>query len=65
MSEKARSAAYDLLVAMGRRMQQGGIVKRSLLVDGSMDVEGSGPIASDGKFTFRGILFSADLEPPL
>ena len=38
-SEKARSAAFDLIVAMGRKMNEGGVVKRSL-VDG---MEEDGP----------------------
>jgi len=32
-SEKARAAAFGLLVAMGQKMNQGGVVKRNL-VDG-------------------------------
>jgi len=32
-SEKARSAAFDLIVAMGKKMAEGGVVKR-VLVDG-------------------------------
>ncbi|KAK7692600.1 hypothetical protein QCA50_004232 [Cerrena zonata] len=32
-SEKARNAAFDLIVAMGKKMTEGGVVKRSL-VDG-------------------------------
>lgn len=32
-SEKARLAAFDLIVAMGHKMQEGGVVKRSM-VDG-------------------------------
>jgi len=31
-SEKARSAAFDLEVAMGRKMRQGGVVKRAMVV---------------------------------
>ena len=38
-SEKARTAAFDLIVAMGKRMNAGGVVKRSL-VDG-MDEDGA------------------------
>ena len=30
-SEKARSAAFDLIVAMGRKMNEGGVVKRNLM----------------------------------
>jgi len=37
-SEKARSAAFDFIVAMGHKMNQGGVVRRSL-VDG-MDEDG-------------------------
>lgn len=42
VSEKARTAAFDLLVAMGRKMtEEGGVVKRNL-VDGiaAMDLDG-------------------------
>ncbi|KAJ3546583.1 hypothetical protein NM688_g5502 [Phlebia brevispora] len=37
-SEKARMAAFDLIVAMGKKMSEGGIVKRNL-VDGMDDSE--------------------------
>jgi ribosomal RNA-processing protein 12 len=30
-SEKARLTAFDLIVAMGRKMNEGGIVKRSMM----------------------------------
>lgn len=30
-SEKARSAAFELVLAMGKKMSQGGMVKRSLI----------------------------------
>lgn len=30
-SEKARSAAFDLIVAMGKRMKEGGVVMRGML----------------------------------
>ena len=43
-SEKARMAAFDLIVAMGKKMSEGGIVKRSL-VDG-MDEDA--PETADG-----------------
>ena len=39
-SEKARGAAFELIIAMGRKMTQGGVVKRNL-VDG-MDEDGEG-----------------------
>jgi ribosomal RNA-processing protein 12 len=39
-SEKARGAAFGLIIAMGRKMAEGGVVKRSL-VDG-MDEDGEG-----------------------
>ena len=38
-SEKARTAAFDLVVAMGRKMSKGGVVRRDLL-DG-MDEDGA------------------------
>ena len=39
-SEKARAAAFDLIVAMGKKMAEGGVVKRDL-VDG-MEEDGVG-----------------------
>ena len=39
-SERARSVAFDLIVAMGKKMAEGGVVKRDL-VDG-MDEDGIG-----------------------
>jgi len=39
-SEKARSAAFELIVAMGKKMAEGGVVKRDL-VEG-MDEDGVG-----------------------
>jgi ribosomal RNA-processing protein 12 len=44
-SEKARNAAFELIVSMGRKMSEGGVVKRSL-IDG-MDEDGVG--GSDGE----------------
>ncbi|KAJ7683246.1 armadillo-type protein [Mycena rosella] len=38
-SEKARTAAFDVVVAMGRKMNEGGVVKRNLM-DG-MDEDGA------------------------
>jgi ribosomal RNA-processing protein 12 len=38
-SEKTRSAAFDVIVAMGRKMSEGGVVKRDM-VDG-MDEDGA------------------------
>jgi ribosomal RNA-processing protein 12 len=45
-SEKARNAAFDVILALGRKMSEGGVVKKSVM-DG-MDVD-----AGDG------LLFSA------
>jgi ribosomal RNA-processing protein 12 len=39
-SEKARNSAFELIVSMGRKMNEGGVVKRSL-IDG-MDEDGDG-----------------------
>jgi ribosomal RNA-processing protein 12 len=47
-SEKARSAAFELVVAMGQKMSQGGIVKRSM-VDG-MDEDGAEAQASINEY---------------
>ncbi|CAK5265693.1 unnamed protein product [Mycena citricolor] len=44
-SEKARTAAFDLIVAMGRKMSQGGVVKRNL-VDG-MDQDSAEDTTAD------------------
>ncbi|OBZ70964.1 Ribosomal RNA-processing protein 12 [Grifola frondosa] len=44
-SEKARNAAFDLIVAMGRKMAEGGVVKRQMLEgmdeDGAEEATGS------------------------
>lgn len=48
-SEKARTAAFDLIVAMGNKMSEGGVVKRNL-VDG-MDDSQEGP--SEGVHIMR------------
>ncbi|OAX40112.1 NUC173-domain-containing protein [Rhizopogon vinicolor AM-OR11-026] len=47
-SEKARLAAFELIVAMGQKMSQGGVVKRSM-VDG-MDEDGAEAQASIGEY---------------
>ncbi len=39
-SEKARTAAFDLVVAMGKKMSEGGVVRRDLLE--GMDEDGPG-----------------------
>ncbi|KAF8650444.1 hypothetical protein AX16_005247 [Volvariella volvacea WC 439] len=44
-SEKARVAAFDLVVAMGKKMNEGGIVKKSL-VDG-MDHDGAEDVSAN------------------
>ncbi|KAF5380415.1 hypothetical protein D9615_004614 [Tricholomella constricta] len=44
-SEKARSAAFDLILAMGRKMNEGGVVKRNL-IDG-MDEDGASDTAAN------------------
>jgi hypothetical protein len=38
-SEKARTAAFEVIVAMGKKMNEGGVVKRNL-IDG-MDEDGA------------------------
>ena len=50
-SEKARLAAFDLIVAMGRKMNEGGVVKRSM-VDG-MDEDGP----SEGRWCLVCLIF--------
>jgi len=47
-NEKAREAAYDLLIAMGRKMQAGGIVKNAM-VDG-MDESAEDTQATIGEY---------------
>ena len=44
-SEKARNAAFDLIVAMGKKMTAGGVVKRQNIE--GMDEDGAG----DGMLT--------------
>jgi ribosomal RNA-processing protein 12 len=52
-SEKARTAAFDVVVAMGKKMNEGGVVKRNLM-DG-MEEDG----AEDGSFvSFQSRLFT-------
>ena len=46
-SEKTRKVAFELVVAMGRKMNEGGVVKRSLL--GVTDQEGE----TEGMFLDR------------
>ena len=41
-SEKARLAAFDLVVAMGRKMGEGGVVKRDLVNDMDEDIPSEG-----------------------
>ncbi|KAG5648632.1 hypothetical protein DXG03_003243 [Asterophora parasitica] len=43
-SEKARTVAFDLILAMGRKMSEGGVVKRNL-IDG-MDEDGASDTAA-------------------
>jgi ribosomal RNA-processing protein 12 len=43
-SEKARTAAFDVILAMGRKMSSGGVVKRNL-IDG---MEEDGAEVADG-----------------
>ena len=47
VSEKARNAAFDLLVVMGKKMGEGGVLKRSL-VDG-MDMSDGAVNNGDGE----------------
>lgn len=49
-SEKARTAAFDVVVAMGKKMHEGGVVKRNL-IDG-MDEDGP---AEDGALFFSSL----------
>ena len=65
-SEKARSAAFDLIVAMGHKMAEGGVVKRNMM-EGMDDEEGSGEgtkcllkQSSQLIFTFRAAVASAE-----
>lgn len=45
-SEKARTAAFEVILSMGRKMSEGGVVKRNM-VDG-MDEDG----AVDGTYIY-------------
>ena len=47
-NEKAREAAYDLLISMGKKMQGGGAIRNSL-IDG-MDEDREDAIASIGEY---------------
>ena len=48
-SEKARTAAFELIVAMGKKMSGGGVVKRSM-VDGMDEDEAVDAVASIEEF---------------
>lgn len=39
-NERTREAAYELIVGMGRKMAQGGVVKRGLIKGMEVEVEG-------------------------
>lgn len=41
-SEKARGAAFELILAMGRKMSVGGIVRRDMVDGMDEDVDGEG-----------------------
>ena len=45
-SEKARNVAFDLIVAMGKKMVEGGVVKRNLVDGMDEDVD----VPAEGKF---------------
>lgn len=58
-SEKARTAAFEVILAMGRKMSEGGVVKRSL-IDG-MDEDGDGVVAQDGLYIYAAFAFDTFL----
>lgn len=41
-SEKARTAAFDLVLAMGRKMSEGGVVRRGLIDGMAVEEDGEG-----------------------
>jgi ribosomal RNA-processing protein 12 len=41
-NEKTREAAYDLIIAMGRKMEEGGTIKRSLVTGMDDDMAADG-----------------------
>ncbi|KDQ57624.1 hypothetical protein JAAARDRAFT_35316 [Jaapia argillacea MUCL 33604] len=45
-SEKARNAAFSLIVAMGVKMSEGGVVKRNMVDGMDEDVDGSGEVVA-------------------
>ena len=53
-SEKARTAAFDFIVAMGQKMKEGGVIRRDKLNE--MD---DGSAKEGAKNNFRCLLFSA------
>jgi len=50
-SEKARSAAFDLIVALGRKMSEGGVVKRNMM-DGMDEDSADASEGMDLDFSF-------------
>ena len=61
-SEKARLAAFDLVVAMGRKMAEGGVVKRSL-VDGMDEDDGEGKTAEGMMLSCAYVVLERDRFP--
>lgn len=56
-SEKARNAAFDLIVAMGKKMASGGVVKRQMLKDMDEDGVGDGMSLLNGKLILFTYIF--------
>ncbi len=50
-SDKARTAAFELVIAMGQKMSQGGVVKRDLMegMDDEEETAGEGRIATKNR----------------
>lgn len=42
VNEKARNVAFDLLVVIGKKMQKGGVIKRSLIDEMDDEMAGDG-----------------------
>lgn len=66
-SEKARLAAFELIVAMGYKMKEGGVVKRAKLNGMDEDDMTEGAYLSnlqngDGGAEWRGFFFLSDGE---
>jgi ribosomal RNA-processing protein 12 len=55
-SEKTRSAAFDVIVALGQKMSKGGVVRRDMMDGMDEDEDGAGSGAGDGTPFIKALL---------